>query len=251
MRRIRNRVVPILLGMRWDRHSRISSHGSNARIIARAATAAACCSARQGETEQTRSVCSVAKHSTTSATLPAYPPTIRTDIRKYQIFISAVAQYISNESTGKERTMRQVRQDEFDRRTSIGTGRKLYARFGEPIKRHLRFVLLGTGSILLLARVTAWALPAGPYANWSSQQRAQAANEIKQACNVSCSPYASEALSGDLRASYEAAACQEACFYNRLPVDYPGLAQIKQLAIQNMQQAKSLGSNARIFVNSK
>jgi hypothetical protein len=94
----------------------------------------------------------------------------------------------------------------------------------------------------------AQSLPPGPYSSWSKQQQQQAANSLKEICAKVCAPYTAATNAGGIRASYEAAACTSAGFYNRLPKDYPGLPGIKQSADQNYEQAKKLGSNAPVFV---
>jgi hypothetical protein len=104
---------------------------------------------------------------------------------------------------------------------------------------------------LLASVASAQSLPPGPYSSWSRQQQQQAANSLKEICAKVCEPYTAAAKAGGMRASYEAAACTSACFYNRLPKDYPGLAAIKQSAEENYAQAKKLGSNAPVFLGGK
>jgi hypothetical protein len=111
----------------------------------------------------------------------------------------------------------------------------------------LAAVLIGVAG----SHASAQSLPPGPYSSWSKQQQQQAANSLKEICAKVCAPYTDAAKAGGMRASYEAAACTSACFYNRLPKDYPGLSAIKQSAEDNYAQAKKLGSDAPVFLGGK
>jgi hypothetical protein len=112
-------------------------------------------------------------------------------------------------------------------------------------------ILLGLAMMLWVNCSYAQDLPPGPYSSWSPDQQKQAASALQRICSSVCSPYTKAAQGGGQRATYEAAACTAACFYNRLPKDYPGLPGIRQSAEQNYANAKALGSNAPVFVNQR
>jgi hypothetical protein len=92
-------------------------------------------------------------------------------------------------------------------------------------------------------------LPPGTYASWSADDKQRAALALNNICDHQCRQYTLQAEKGSMRASYEAAACTQACYVNHLPIDYPQMEEYKQAARQNYKSAKELGSNAPVFLS--
>ena len=93
-------------------------------------------------------------------------------------------------------------------------------------------------------------LPSKSWSSWSQQEQSEGAELLKNHCAEECAPYLNEAKGGSIRATYEASACNIACFVNNLPADWPPRDQYISAARENYKNAQQLGSNAPVFLRS-
>jgi hypothetical protein len=82
-------------------------------------------------------------------------------------------------------------------------------------------------------------IPDTPYSTWTDAEKQAAGARLGELAKQQCMHYADN---GGQRGAFEAAACVDAMFVNHLPADYPNLQQFKDMARDNYQKAKNMGS---------
>jgi hypothetical protein len=109
------------------------------------------------------------------------------------------------------------------------------------LKLVLTLTVIVVQAAATMPTVHAQAMPSKPYSQWTRGEQQTWAQHLKKICTPKCARYVP--TQQGQRGFYEASACTIACFAGNLPADYPGLANMKQSAWQNYNQAKALGSN--------